>query len=247
MMTYILALLLQEPAPREWRIDDVSRQALVYAPKADAPAPVVFAFHGHGGSAERAARQFQFHKLWPEAIVVYMQGLPTPGMTDPDGKKAGWQKSPGDQGDRDLKFFDAVLDSLKKDYKVDARRIYASGHSNGGGFTYLLWETRPNVFAAFAPSAAGGKNVASLTPKPALHVAGEKDTTVPFDLQKRVIEKVRQINGCEDKGEEWAKGCLLYKSNKRAPFVTFIHPGDHKYPEEAPALIVRFFKEQTLP
>ena len=65
-----------------------------------------------------AARSFRYHELWPEAIVVYMQGLKTPGqLTDPKGLRAGWQKEKGDQDDRDLKFFDAVLQSLKKDYK----------------------------------------------------------------------------------------------------------------------------------
>ena len=103
-----------------------------------------------------AARSFGYHTLWPEAIVVYMQGLPTPGKTDPDGKQPGWQRLAGDQQDRDFKFFDAVLADLKKDYKVDAKRVYATGHSNGGGFTYLLWSTRGDIFAAMGPSAAAG-------------------------------------------------------------------------------------------
>ena len=88
--------------------------------------PVVFAFHGHGGSMQNAARSFGFHTLWPEAVVVYPQGLNTPDrLTDPEGKKPGWQSAAGDQGDRDLKFFDAVLKNLRQDYKVDSRRIYA--------------------------------------------------------------------------------------------------------------------------
>ena len=105
-----------------------------------------------------AANKFAYHKHWPEAIVVYMQGLNTPGtLTDPQGKLPGWQKTFGDQGDRDLKFFDAVLATLKKDYKVDEKRIYATGHSNGGGFTYLLWAARGDVFAAVAPCAAAAR------------------------------------------------------------------------------------------
>jgi poly(3-hydroxybutyrate) depolymerase len=43
---------------------------------------------------------------------------------------------------------------LRKDYKTDAKRIYATGHSNGGEFTYLLWHARGKEFAAFAPSGA---------------------------------------------------------------------------------------------
>ena len=48
-----------------------------------------------------------------------------------------------------------MLARLKTDYKVDDKRIYSTGHSNGGGFTYLLWAARGDVFAAFAPSAGG--------------------------------------------------------------------------------------------
>ncbi|MBI2900731.1 MAG: prolyl oligopeptidase family serine peptidase [Planctomycetes bacterium] len=249
MTALLWAILAQADAGltrREWKVEDVSREALLHLPardrKSPAAAPVVFAFHGHGGTARNAAAKFRLHKLWPEAIVVYMQGLPTPGMTDPEGRKPGWQKQTGDQGDRDLKFFDAVLATLRKDHSIDEDRVYATGHSNGGGFTYLLWSSRADVFAAFAPSAAAGRNARDLAPKPALHVAGEKDTVVPFEAQKKAMEAVRESNGCEEKGEEWDKGCLIYASKKDAPFVSFIHPGDHTYAAEAPALIVRFFK-----
>src|SRR5436190_19956962 len=130
------------PAPRS-NVGEVPAQARTNA------TPVVFAFHGHGGSMRNAARSFGYHALWPEAIVVYLQGLNTPGrLTDPDGKKPGWQSGIGDQGDGDLKFFDAVLTSLRQDYRVNEKRVYATGHSNGGGFTYLLWAARGDRFAA---------------------------------------------------------------------------------------------------
>src|SRR5262245_9478766 len=150
---------LKDLVRREWMIGETTREALLYVPAAakSTPAPVVFAFHGHGGTMQHAAAMFDYQHVWPEAIVVYMQGLNTPGrLTDPEGKRPGWQNLPGGQDDRDLKFFDAVLATLKSDYKVDESRIYATGHSNGGGFTYLLWRTRGDVFAAVAPSAASG-------------------------------------------------------------------------------------------
>ena len=99
----------------EWKVDGVAREALVYAPataKASSTA-VVFVFHGHGGNSRNAVRSFAMNRYWPEAISVYMQGLNTPGrLTDPEGKKPGWQHSVGAQQDRDLKFFDAVLLAL---------------------------------------------------------------------------------------------------------------------------------------
>src|SRR5436309_2707271 len=84
-------------APIKVPVGGLERQALVYAPaKATrAPTPVVFAFHGHGGTAKAAANLFKYEKLWPEAIVVYLQGLPIPSKTDPTGKKNGWQHEIG--------------------------------------------------------------------------------------------------------------------------------------------------------
>ena len=254
-------------ARREWKVDSVVREALVHVPP-DAKtnsAPVVFAFHGHGGSMNNAARMFHIESLWPEAIVVYMQGLNTPGrLTDPEGKKPGWQQGFGDQNDRDLKFFDAVLASLKNDYKVDAKRIYSTGHSNGGAFTYLLWEARGELFAAFAPSASLSRSLVQpkgfgpadvsekpanaakrmFLPKPVLHVAGENDPLVKFAWQRMMIDALRKLNRCgEGKPLEKEKQCTLYESKVGAPVVTFIHPGTHKYPDEAPEIIVKFFKE----
>ena len=238
------------PPRREWQVDGVTREALVHVPDAarTTPAPVVFVFHGHGGTMRHSAVTFGYHRLWPEAIVVCMQGLNTPGiLTDQQGKLPGWQNTPGDQNDRDLKFFDAVLASLKQDYKVDERRIYSTGHSNGGGFTYILWAKRGDLFAAVAPSSAVAPKVMNdLQPKPVLHLAGEKDELVKYEWQKLTMERLRKINGCDD-GKEWAKWCTEYASKAGTPVVTYIHPGTHKFPEEASAVIVKFFKEHALP
>ena len=68
-------------ARREWTVDGLVREALVYVPSnaRTNARPVVFAFHGHGGTMNHAARTFALHAHWPEAIVVYPQGLHTPG------------------------------------------------------------------------------------------------------------------------------------------------------------------------
>ena len=236
------------PMRHEWTVDGVVREALVCAPpRASTNAsPVVFAFHGHGGSMQNAARSFPFHRLWSEAIVVYPQGLNTPGrLTDPEGKRPGWQAAAGDQGDRDLKFFEAMLASLRKDYRVDDKRIYATGHSNGGGFTYLLWAARGEQFAAFAPSsAAAARTLGKLKPAPVMHVAGENDPLVKFAWQKATIDMLRQLNQCGE-GKEWGKWCTEYPSKIGAPVVTFIHPGTHQFPADAPAAIVKFFKQHA--
>jgi polyhydroxybutyrate depolymerase len=238
-----------EPARQTWTLDGVEREGLVYVPEsaAKSPTPVVFVFHGHGGTMRNAARQFRMHELWPEAISVYLQGLNTPGqLTDPEGKKPGWQRTPGDQGDRDLKLFDAVLASLKKSHKVDETRIYSTGHSNGGGFTYLLWAARGDVFAAVAPSAAAAaRNRDALKPKPVLHLAGEKDTLVKYEWQQAMIAHLRKLNGCGEEGKKDGDLVTVYASPSGTPVWTYIHPGGHQFTADAPKVIVKFFKEQV--
>jgi len=244
-----LSVAADSPLKNAWTVDGVQREALIFAashPTASG-SPVVFAFHGHGGTMRHAAATFNYQKHWPDA-VVYMQGLNTPGrLTDPDGKKPGWQSGVGDQGDRDLKFFDAVLATLKQDFNIDERRIYSTGHSNGGGFTYLLWAARPDVFAAVAPSAAvAARQMKDLKPKPVMHVAGEQDELVKFAWQQLTMARLRTLNECGE-GSNWAMNCTQYTSKLGMPVVTMIHPGTHKFPEEAPGLIVKFFQEHRQP
>lgn len=235
-----------EPKPRTWTIEGVSREAIIVVPDAakQTASPLVFVFHGHGGNMRQVARSFRIHELWDEAIVVYMQGLNTPGqLTDPEGKRPGWQKEKGDQKDRDLRFFDEVLKSLKQDYKVDEKRIFSTGHSNGGGFTYLLWSERPDVFAAFAPSGSAALRLKNtLKPKPMLHIAGDNDPLVKYAWQTMMIDSVKKTNQCEE-GQPWEEKCTQFPSKIGAPVITFVTSQGHKFPPEAPALIVKFFKQ----
>ena len=238
------------PVRREWTVDGVTREALVYVPPQakTLATPVILAFHGHGGTMGAAATGFAYHNCWPAALVVYMQGINTPGaLYDPEGKFTGWQSTLGGQGDRDLKFVDAVLATLRQEWWVDDKRIYATGHSNGGFFTYVLWAARADVFAAVAPCAAfAGKLLPHLKPKPALHLAGQGDLSVKFDWQQETLEGLRKLNECGEgqrwKNEEW---CTLYPSKVGAPLVTYIHSGAHDFPAGAATAIVKFFQDQA--
>lgn len=251
MQAIMLALALgfgADPARQEWTVDGVKREALVYRPAKVEGAPLIFVFHGHGGTMRYSARRMNFHSLWPEAVVVYPQGLPTKGaLTDSEGKRAGWQRGPGDEKDRDLKFFDAMYETFAKE-KIDASRVYVTGHSNGGGFTYLLWATRHDKLAAVAPSAAAGFAIVNkLKPLPCLHFAGKNDPLVKFAWQERMMTAVRKVNGCADAPKGWAGKCKLYPSKGGTPLVTCIYPGGHEYYRDAPELTVKFFKEHTRP
>ena len=231
-----------------WTLDGLEREALVHLPPAEQRrgAPVVFVFHGHGGRAQGVARKFRLHELWPDAFVAYPQGVPTPGrLSDPEGKKAGWQHDADDFGGRDLAFFDAVLATLRDEHGADARRVFATGHSNGGGFCYLLWLSRPGVLAAIAPSAAGSSALplTEPAPLPVMHIAGTNDQTVRYEWQKATMRRVCEINRCGRDGRPWADACLWFETADGAPLVTCAHDGTHAFPSIAPELIVRFFQQ----
>ena len=83
---------------------------MVHIPKNLKGAPVVFGFHGHGGNSRNAARSFDLHRNWPSALVIYPQGLATKTPNDPNGNRNGWQYVKGTDQDRDLKFFDSLVD-----------------------------------------------------------------------------------------------------------------------------------------
>ncbi|WP_165063721.1 alpha/beta hydrolase family esterase [Paludisphaera rhizosphaerae] len=231
----------------EWKVDDATRKALVHLPAKPEGAPVVLVWHGHGGRMEYIAAALHVEKLWPEAVVVYPQGLPTTGrVSDPEGKQAGWQFDLGQYGDRDLKFFDAILATLTTDQHVDAHRIFSAGHSNGARFSYLLWALRPEKVAAIA--AIGTQPVERfehLPPKPCLHVAGRNDAVAKFDGQRAGLDRIRKDNACEAVGRPWSLGGLgvYFPSRANAPLVEYIHKGGHEIPPKTPEMLVEFFKE----
>lgn len=249
----------QEQRTGSWQIDGQERTAIIVAPEdtrrtienaSKSTAPLVFVFHGHGGNSKQALRSFPIHQLWPESICVYPQGLNTPGkLTDPEGKRTGWQHGPEDQSDRDLKFFDVMLQSLCKDYQIDEKQVFSTGHSNGGGFTYLLWAERGEKLRAVAPSAAVARFLqpGKSKPKPVLHLAGENDELVKYAWQKLMLEQVKRLNECPTDGVPWDQNCTLFRSKQQAPLVAFVHSGTHKFPEQGPRLIVKFFKQVVAP
>jgi polyhydroxybutyrate depolymerase len=239
-----------EPTSMTWSVQGVERQALVFAPAAGgARAPVVFVFHGHGDTMHGAANGMGFQERWPEAVVVYMQGLPTVSKVDPEGRERGWQHDVGDEGDRDLHFFDTALAALRARYPIDDRRIYATGFSNGAAFSYVLWSARGSTLAAIAACAgriAPGFQRAT-NPVPLLHIAGKTDKLVPFDVQMRTVDAARGLDGADGgEGASCGEGCTRYASTKKAPVVVLVHPGGHVFPSFAATRIVEFFKMQTL-
>lgn len=117
--------------------------------------PLVFVFHGGLGNPDLIAQQTRFSKKADEEgfIVVYPYGT---GAFDK--KLLTWNTwnccGYADKKEiNDVDFISAVLKEIKSKYNIDEKRIYATGHSNGGMMCYLLACELPNQFAAVAPVA----------------------------------------------------------------------------------------------
>jgi polyhydroxybutyrate depolymerase len=234
----------------EWDVDGTKRTGIVCTPEATGhqPAagwPAVFVFHGHGGSARQIRRQFKTDTLWPDAVVVYLQGLPTVGqLTDKDGEKPGWDSIDGSDKNKDVRFFDVVLKDLIDHQHIDPKRVFSTGHSNGGGFSFTLWAYRGDTLAAIASSSAvaSQKEIPLLKPKPAMMSSGRNDPLVKFEWQTKMADRLKTLNGITGDGKAWGTDGTWYSSDNKTPLATIVYDGGHPPPADIGQRVVDFFK-----
>ena len=244
-----LSTLLCRAEGREGEIisvvsDGAPRRALVYVPQEQTtPAPLVFVFHGRGGSMHGISKKLDIHNFWSEAIVVYPQGMWCEGGYR-DG--LGWVISDTEDEGRDIRFFDVLLEYLEKNYDVDSSNVFATGHSNGGGFTYALWAFRGDKFKGFAPSASStrrlGENADKRKPKPVFIMGGELDEIVNIERVRRDVKVAKQINGCSGSSQKFTKSTTIYYGKNGAHVVDATHPYGHDIQRTMLPEIVEFFK-----
>lgn len=110
--------------------------------------PLVMTYHGATRTSAfmQDMTQFSNPAFNPDHVIVY-----------PQGYNDYWQGSPYHNTNvNDIQFTTDLLNYLENNYCLDSSRIYASGHSNGGGFvnTIACWPGLSGRFAAFAPVSA---------------------------------------------------------------------------------------------
>ncbi|MBN9500370.1 MAG: esterase [Armatimonadetes bacterium] len=244
MIAALLAITIAKAAPTQLvlKVDGVERKALVYASSVtNKPSPVVFVFHGFTGNAVHAAASYKVHEAWPEATVVYPQGLEV-HLLGRDGP--GWQIAGRMQGDRDLKFYDAMLGKMRTDYKADMNRVYTCGMSNGAIFSYLLVANRGKTLAAAAPVAGLAMPAfRGAQPMPMLITHGTADPLLKFETAVKSRDAAIENNHAKKSDRDWAPGYDLYTAPKGMDVVWHQHSGGHEWPDGTTKMIVKFFKE----
>jgi predicted peptidase len=92
-----------------------------------------------------------------------------------------------------------ILDSLKKEFKLDTTRFYVAGLSMGGFGTIELMKWNPDMFAAAVPAAGGGDTAAlsilKMTNTPMWAFHGAADPTVDVNRGSRTIVNKMAANG----------------------------------------------------
>jgi polyhydroxybutyrate depolymerase len=138
------------------------------------PIPVLLVFHGSYMNGLMMLHVTGFNKIADRRYfaVVY-----------PDGVKGHWEDGRVERTADDIGFVSDMLQQLKRRIKIDERRIYAVGLSNGGYFVQkLACDTNDVAAIAVVASALSyevADNCRSTRKVPVLFMAGTADPLVP--------------------------------------------------------------------
>jgi polyhydroxybutyrate depolymerase len=224
------------------KVGSAMRTFVVRLPKGESrtPAPVVFLFHPFGMNTQYMQGRVPIPRVWPEAIAVYGQGLPRTGGAA-GGLQPAWQTRPGEMDDRDLEYFDAMLDWLKKNHCIDERRIFVMGYSNGANFTGVLACERANVIAGAAIQ-SGSLSCNLPAAKPVILDHGLSDSTIPYDRAVEASRAWATRNGCSTPPRTGAPGCYKAEGCSMAPVTLCSYDGGHEYYDPFTKVFADFFK-----
>jgi hypothetical protein len=150
------------------------RQYFVQLPDNYDPAgpalPIIFAYHGTGGTYELWLNGFYdlADEVGNHAIMVFMQAKPDPGV--------GYQWD----FDVDFQYFEDVLAALTTRLNIDPNRVFVTGHSSGGGMAHELGCNFGDVIRGTAPVSGILKSISCKGSVAVLQIHGLNDTLVPW-------------------------------------------------------------------
>ena len=170
------------------------REIHVYAPSNLAPkSPLLLSLHGMDQDPNYQQSNTHWETVADTAgfVVVYPRGAT--GMST-------WDI----QGDKDTKWIVQIIDQMVKDYDIDTKRVYLSGFSMGGMFTYHAMSKIADKIAAFAP--CSGPNVYGASkaqrPVPIIHIHGTNDDVLNYSMVENFLKNYRDQFNCPSKAEE---------------------------------------------
>lgn len=178
----------------DYKKESVSgRDIHVYAPSNLAPkSPLLISCHGMDQDPNYQQSNTHWEAVADTAgfVVVYPRG--GTGMST-------WDIS----GDKDTKWVVQIIEQMVKEYDIDQKRVYLSGFSMGGMFTYHAMSKIADKIAAFAPTS--GTNVMgaskAMRPVPIIHPHGTSDDVLNYSQVEGFIKNYRDQFHCPSQAE----------------------------------------------
>ncbi|MCU0391437.1 MAG: hypothetical protein MUE81_09990 [Thermoflexibacter sp.] len=173
--------------------------------------PLVVFLHGGGGNAQSAVNFTNFNQVSKSEnfLMVYPQGFFEASPNSfvwADGRGL----APDIQGVDDVGFIDNLVTTLKKEYKINAQKVYLCGFSNGSFLTQRIAFEKNTQFAA--TGTIGGTMMKNLydnsNPQRAISqifIFGTDDPLVPYKGGVVVGSNTLPIVGIEQAVDYWVK------------------------------------------
>jgi len=174
------------------KVDNLERHYIVHVPKGydtQKSISVVMMFHGGGGTGTAAMNETRwaeksdqsgFIAVFPEASRPNMS-IPANFRTNPQT----WNDGSGrfQSGVDDVKFVNNLIDDLGTRFKIDHKRIYATGFSNGASMSFHLGVHLSKRLAAIAPvsGALWTDDPRPKRPISLFYLTGKQDPLNPLD------------------------------------------------------------------
>jgi polyhydroxybutyrate depolymerase len=175
----------------------------------------------------------------------------------PDGQEsAAWNVGPCCTQSRevdDVGFAKALVKQVQSKFCVDAKRVYASGFSMGGGMAHYLGCEAADVFAAVAPGHFDLMEENMCTPARPITVHSTRsmsDVVVPYEGGRKdnapngfrgihtflgavkTFQRWAELNGCTDQPMDTGGGCQTHKQCTAGVEVTLCTVGGgHVWPD----------------
>lgn len=153
-----------------------------YSP--DTPAPLIVLLHGYSSNGANTSLYFRLANIADEFgfFLLNPDGLA-------DGNSTGWNATDAccdfsPPAHDDSAFLRGLIETVSNQYAIDPRRIFITGHSNGGFMSYRMACDHADIVAAIASLAGATFNdPASCNPSEPVHILqihGTNDWTIKY-------------------------------------------------------------------